>query len=460
MARSSSFLGAGARKFSGVKIVIAGASNQHNNRRAMKQLNRRQFLRASCLAALSAPWLVSPGWAAPGQKGPNDRITLGFIGTGTQGRGLLQNFLSHSDAQVVAVCDVDTTRREYHRKIVEEFYSIKKDTEFKGCAEYKEFPDVIARPDIDAVVIAVPDHWHAYIAIAACNAGKDVYCEKPLSLTIHEARAMVNATRKTNRVFQTGSMQRSSSEFRKACELVRNGRLGKIKQVIVDVGPPSVPCDLPEEAMEPGLIWDLWLGPAPLRPYNSVLSPRGVHKHFPNWRNYREYSGGMMTDWGAHHFDIAQWGLGMDDSGPVEIIPPDDPKATKGLRYLYANGVEVLHGDSGGVLFVGTEGKILVNRGKFEATPSALGEAPLDDKAIRLYKSNNHLKDFMDCMRSRKKPICDVEIGCRSVTVCHLGNLAYWNHRRLRWDPVKERLIGDAEANQWLDRPKRGVWKV
>ena len=165
-------------------------------------------------------------------------------------------------------------------------------------------------------------------------------------------------------------MQRSSSEFRKACELVRNGRLGTIKQVIVDVGPPSVPCDLPEEPMEPGLNWDMWLGPAPLRPYNSVLSPRGVNNFFPNWRNYREYSGGMMTDWGAHHFDIAQWGLGMDDSGPVEIIPPDDPKATRGVRYLYANGVEMIHGDSGGVLFIGTEGKILVNRGKFEATPA------------------------------------------------------------------------------------------
>ena len=212
--------------------------------------------------------------------------------------------------------------------------------------------------------------------------------------------------------------------------------------------------------MEPGLNWDLWLGPAPMRPYNSVLSPRGVHKHFPNWRNYREYSGGMMTDWGAHHFDIAQWGLGMDDSGPVEIIPPEDPKATRGVRYLYANGVEMIHGDSGGVLFIGTEGKILVNRGKFEATPAALGEEPLGDNAIRLYKSYSHTKDFLDCMRSRKKPICDVEIGCRSVTVCHLGNLAYWNHRHLHWDPVKEQFIGDKEANQWLDRPKRGPWKV
>ena len=424
------------------------------------QVTRRQFLKLTSAATLSAPFILSFAGAATGQRGPNDRITLGFIGTGKQGRGLLNNFLTMPNSQVVAVCDVDTTRRVHHRKIVEEFYSIKGNTEFKGCAEFEDFRDLIARKDIDAVVIATPDHWHAYIAIAACNAGKDVYCEKPLSLTIHEARAMVNAARKNDRVFQTGSMQRSSSEFRKACELVRNGRLGKIKQVIVDVGPPSVPCDLPEETMEPGLNWDRWLGPAPTRPYNSVLSPRGVHDHFPNWRNYREYSGGMMTDWGAHHFDIAQWGLGMDDSGPVEIIPPEDPKATKGLRYLYANGVEMIHGDSGGVLFIGTEGKILVNRGKFEATPASIGTEPLDDKAIRLYKSNHHIVDFMECVRSRKKPICDVEIGCRSVTVCHLGNLAYWNHRRLKWDPIKERFIGDEEANKWLDRPKRGPWKV
>jgi len=424
------------------------------------RFNRRQFLKLTSAASFTAPLLLSSMWAAPGQKGPNDRITLGFIGTGTQGRGLLNNFLNQPDTQVLAVCDVDTTRREHHRKVVDEFYTIKQGKECKVCAEYKEFEELLARKDIDAVVMATPDHWHAFIAIAACKAGKDIYCEKPLSLTIHEARAMVKATRKYDRVFQTGSMQRSMSEFRKACELVRNGRIGKIKQVVVDVGAPSKPCDLPEESMEPGLNWDRWLGPAPLRPYNSVLSPRGVHKHFPDWRNYREYSGGMMTDWGAHHFDIAQWGLGMDESGPVEIIPPEDPKATKGLRYIYANGVEVLHGDSGGVLFVGTEGKILVNRGKFEATPTSVAEEPLGKDAIRLYNSYNHGKDFLDCMRSRKRPICDVEIGCRSVTVCHLGNLAYWNHRHLKWDPVKEKFIGDAEANKWLDRPKRGPWKV
>ena len=425
-----------------------------------QSLNRRQFLKAASATALASSFLIRAAGTDSARKGPNERITLGFIGTGTQGRGLMNNFLGMPDTQVVAVCDVDTTRREHHRKMVDEFYSIKGVKDFQGCRAYPEFDELLARQDIDAVVIAVPDHWHAYIAIAACKAGKDVYCEKPLSLTIHEARAMVNAARKYDRVFQTGSMQRSSSEFRKACELVRNGRIGKVKQVIVDVGGPSVPCDLPGEPMEPGLNWDLWLGQAPMRPYNSVLSPRGVHTHFPNWRNYREYSGGGMTDWGAHHFDIAQWGLGMDDSGPVEIIPPDDPKATRGVRYLYANGVEMIHGDSGGVLFIGTEGKILVNRGKFEATPASLGEEPLPDNAIHLYKSYSHTKDFLDCMRSRKKPICDVEIGCRSVTVCLLGNLAYWHHRHLHWDPAQEQFVGDPEANQWLDRPKRDPWKV
>ena len=285
----------------------------------------------------------------------------------------MNNFLAMPDTQVVAVCDVDTTRREHHQKMVEEFYSIKGDKEYKGCAAYKDFRDLLARKDIDAVVIATPDHWHAYIAIAACKAGKDIYCEKPLSLTIHEARAMVKAARKYDRVSRPAPCSGPRSEFLQGLRAGpqrphRQGQAGHR-----GCRRPSSACDLPEEPMEPGLDWDLWLGPAPMRPYNSVLSPRGVHTHFPNWRNYREYSGGMMTDWGAHHFDIAQWGLGMDDSGPVEIIPPDDPKATRGVRYLYANGVEMIHGDSGGVLFIGTEGKILVNRGKFEATPAVPG---------------------------------------------------------------------------------------
>jgi predicted dehydrogenase len=423
-----------------------------------KRFTRRSFLKTTALTA-SAPFLLpSSVWSA--ERNPSERITMGFIGVGKQGSGLLNGFLRNKDAQVVAVSDVDTTRREHSKKTVEESYSKQNNKDYKGCAEYKDFRELIARQDIDAVCIATPDHWHAIPVVMAADAGKDIYCEKPLSLTIYEARTMANAVRKNNRVFQTGSMQRSSAEFHKACELVRNGRIGKIKQVIVDVGGPSQWCDLPEEPMEPGLDWNFWLGPAAQRPYNSILSPRGVHNHFPNWRNYREYSGGMMTDWGAHHFDITQWGLGMDESGPVEIIPPEDPKATKGLRYIYANGVEVLHGDSGGVLFIGTDGKILVNRGKFEATPESVAQDPIPANGIKLYKSTNHLQDFLSCVRSRQRPICDVEIGCRSVTVCHLGNLAYWNHRRLKWNPEKEQFVGDAEANTWLNPAKRAPWKV
>ena len=428
-------------------------------------LTRRQFIKATSLAAASAPFLLpSRLWSAQGGAQPNSRITMGFIGTGKQGRHLINSFLPHPNTQMVAVCDVDTTRRQHHRKIIEDFYRTKGVTDFKGCAEYTNYREVLARKDIDVVVIAAPDHWHALIAIAACKAGKDVYCEKPLSLTIGEARAMVKATRKYKRVFQTGSMQRSSSEFLKACELVRNGRIGQVKEIYIDIGGPSKWCDLPAEPMEPGLDWDQWLGPAPLRAYNSILSPRGVHDNFPDWRNYREYSGGMMTDWGAHHFDIAQWGLGMDESGPIEIIPPDG-KDVKRLTYKYASGTVMYHGRLEGypfgVVFVGTNGKVCVDRGKFKTEPEDLGKNyAAGSSPIKLYKSNNHYADFLKCVRTREKPICDVEVGCRSVTVCHLGNLAYWNKRPLKWDPAKERFIGDKEANSWIDRPKRAPWKA
>jgi predicted dehydrogenase len=299
--------------------------------------------------------------------------------------------------------------------------------------------------------------------LEACKTKKDIYCEKPLSLTIHEAKSMIDAVRKFERVFQTGSQQRSSEEFRKACELVRSGRIGKLKTIKVDVGPPSRPCDLPEEKMEEGLDWETWLGPAPKRGYSSVLSPRGIHNHFPDWRQYREYSGGMMTDWGAHHFDIAQWGLGMDESGPVEIIPPEDPKAQRGLRYVYANGVEVLHTSvpgKGGVLFIGSDGEIQVNRGYLGSNPEDIIKQPLGEKDVHLYKSPGHQRDWLNCIVSRKRPICDVEIGARSVTVCHLGNLAYWNHRKLRWDAEKWHFVGDEEANKWLDRERRDPWQL
>ena len=422
-----------------------------------KQVSRRDFIRIASAVGIVTPILIpSHVWGA--KTPPSDRLTMGFIGMGTQNRYLLTRFLG-KDTQVVAVCDVDTTRREAARQMVEDAYSQNKVAGYKGCTMYSDFRELLARKDIDAVSIASPDHWHAIHVVMAAKAKKDIYCEKPLSLTIPEARAMVKAVRKHHRVMQTGSMQRSAPEFYKACMLVRNGRIGKIKQVIVDVGTSSKWCDLPEEAMEPGLNWDMWLGPAPMRAYNSILSPRGVPKDFPAWRNYREYSGGGMTDWGAHHFDIAQWGLGMDDSGPVEIVPPEDPKAMTGVRFIYANGVQVIHGKSGGVLFDGTDGQILVNRGKFKITPEGLDKDPIPENGIQLYQSTDHYQDFLNCVKSRNKPVCDVEIGCRSASVCHLGNLAYWYRRTLHWDPVKERFTGDAEANTWLDRARRPPWQ-
>jgi predicted dehydrogenase len=435
-----------------------------------RTISRRQFVQGTAAAALTLPVLRTALATAADKSAttPSERITLGFIGTGFQCRFHIGHFLGMNDVQLLAVCDVDNKRRDHAKEMVEKHYADKKKNgQYKGCAAYNDFREVLARKDIDAVVIATPDHWHAIPAIEACKAGMDVYCEKPLSLTIHEAKLMRDAARKYARVFQTGSQQRSDNEFRLACELVRSGRIGKLKSVYVNVGGPSHPCDLPAESDESGLDWERWLGPAPKRPYNSVLSPRGVHNHFPNWRSYREYSGGMMTDWGAHHFDIAQWALGMDESGPVEISPPEEAKAEKGVRYIYASGVVVHHADKddagkevNGITFAGSDGKIFVNRGYLKSDPPDIIKQPLGAHDVRLIKSSGHQRDWIECVRSRRRPICDVEIGARSVTVCHLGNLAYWNHRKLRWDPEHWQFVEGAEANRWLDREHRDPWKL
>jgi predicted dehydrogenase len=369
----------------------------------------------------------------------------------------LDAFLGDIEVQVVAVCDVDTEKRESARTRVEEHYADEREAgTFKGCAEYNEFEELLARDDIDAVLIATPDHWHAIIAIAAARAGKDIYCEKPLSLTVREARAMVDGARRYGRVFQTGSQQRSSADFRKACELVRSGRIGKLLTVHVGIGGCSSERYLPEEPIPEGFDWDRWLGPAPWQPYNSE---RRSGSYSGGWRLIRDYSGGMMTDWGAHHFDIAQWGMGMDGSGPVEIIPPDGREYDT-LTYKYANGVTMYHGEANGVMFTGTDGKVEVNRGYFQTWPEEIGEEPLGPNDVHLYESPGHRTDWLNCIRTRKRPICDVAVGCSSVTVCHLGNIAYWLGRPIKWDPVKEEIIGDEEASRWLDRPKRAPWRL
>lgn len=435
-------------------------------------VSRRRFLKVSSVAAAAPFILPSHIWSAETQ--PNDRIVLGHIGMGTQNRGLMGGFLGRSDCQVVAVCDVEPERRAAAQKTVNDRYARQRESGlYKGCEVYTDFRELLGRSDIDAVVIATPDHWHALMSIAAADAGKDIYCEKPLCQSIHEARAMVEAVRRKERVFQTGSMQRSSREFRIACELVRNGVLGKVHTVDVNVGGPAQWCDLPEQALPAGTDWNLWLGPAPQRGYHEVLCPKGVHTHFPAWRNYREYGGGGVTDWGAHHFDIAQWGLGMDDSGPVEVIPASQPNAAQGVKLRYADGTMVNHGGGGGVTFHGPEGRIVVNRGRFEfwlgdekkaedtGGLAAIAAEYLNDRSIRLYDSNDHLGDWVRCIRSRKRPICDVEIGARTVTVCHLVNLSYYHQNaHMKWDPASEQFVGGTGDASWLDVPYRQPWKL
>ena len=428
-----------------------------------KHVTRRAFLKGAVTAAAVPYFVPASALGRGGWKPPGERITVGFIGIGNMGGGHLGGFLADKQVQVVAVCDVDAVKRGNARKQVEEKYAADRQAgAFKGCDEYNEFENLLERRDIDAILLAPPDHWHAIIAIAAARAGKDIYCEKPMSLTVREARAMVAGVRRYGRVFQTGSQQRSSSNFRRGCELVRSGRIGKLQTVHVNVGRPSQEAYLPEEPVRPGLDWDRWLGPAPFQPYNAT---RCSGDYGGGWRHIRDYSGGMMTDWGAHHFDIAQWGMGMDENGPVEIIPPDG-KEYKTLTYKYANGVTMYRGkkagdhEVNGVLFTGTDGRVEVNRGHLRTWPEEVGRQPLGPDEVHLYESPGHRQDWINCVRTRQRPICDVAIGASSVTVCHLGNIAYWLGRPLKWNPDKQEIIGDQEASRWLDRPKRAPWHL
>jgi predicted dehydrogenase len=437
-----------------------------------KQLSRRGFLKATAAvsAAIAAPTIIpSSALGADGAVAPSNRITLSFIGIGNQGGGHLGNMINTRDVQILAVCDARETVRQKSRERVEKGYAGQNDRAgYKGCGMYTDFREMLARKDIDAVLIATPEHWHALCVIEAAKAGKDIYCEKPLSHTIHEARTMVNAVRRYGRVFQTGSQQRSSPEFRQACEYVQSGRIGKLQSVHVSVGGTSHEVYLPEEPVEPGLDWDLWQGPALWAPYNKE---RASGSYSGGWRLIRDYSGGMMCDWGAHHFDIAQWGLGMDHSGPVEIYPPG--KEYPVLTYKYANGVPVHHmfGDGAGkikvptpnnrvngVLFVGDKGWVEVNRGYLKTFPDDIMRTPLAAGEVHLYRSKDHHTDWLDAIRNRTRPICDIEIGARTITVCHLGNIAYWTGRPLKWDPVKEQITNDPEANRMLSMPMRAPW--
>ena len=414
------------------------------------RVSRRRFLK-SVGAAAAAPYVLTSSALGDAKKAAaSDRLTVGHIGIGSMGGGHLGAMVGDPRTQVLAVCDV---RKDVRDK------SLAKAGGPKKCKAYNHFEDVLAHDDIDAVVIATPDHWHATIAVAAAKAGKDIYCEKPLSLTIREARAMVDAARRYGRVFQTGSQQRSGGRERLGCELVRNGRIGKVKEVYVNVGGPSSEKYFDPEPVPEGFDWNRWLGPAPWKPYHRT---RCSGSYGGGWRVIRDYSGGMMTDWGAHHFDIAQWALGMDDSGPVEILPPDG-KDVKMLTYVYANGVRMYRGrgpKGRAIQIFGTDGVVMIDRGGLSTDPPEIMRQPIGPNDLHLYRSRGHRRDWLDCVRTRQRPVADVAIGASSVTICHLGNIAHWLGRPLKWNPDRQVFLDDDEANRWLDRPKRAPWRL
>jgi predicted dehydrogenase len=370
-------------------------------------------------------------------------------------------------AKFVAVCDVDEKHRENAVK------RLKKLGQESSVDQYGDFRELLARKDIDAVTIVTPDHWHALIAIEAMKRGKDIYCEKPLTLTLEEGQALVKLSRLKKPVFQTGSQQRSDRRFRLACELVRNGRIGKIHTVETRIGDNPEGGPFPVTSPPSGLDWNFWQGQTPEVDYVE----RRCHYEFRWWY---EYSGGKLTDWGAHHNDIAQWGLGTDHTGPVQVeswsdwpyhrepncynCPPHfnvtytyAPNAAK-----YCDGTRVIctSGGENGIKFEGEGGWIFVSRGRIEASDKVLDE-PLGSDAVRLYKSDDHMKNFLNCVRTRERPICDVEIGYRSVSVCHLGNISLrLGGRTLNWDPAAEKFSSDADANAMISRKMRAPWKL
>ncbi len=429
--------------------------------------SRRDFLKGAGLvtAASALPaWFIEECAAQQAARpaassAPSEQIRLGLIGCGGQGRGDARN--AQRFGKVVAVCDVDTRHIANAQK------------DFPGAESYADFRKLLERKDIDAVICGTVDHWHTLVSMAAMRAGKDVYCEKPLTLTIAEGKHLIEVEKQTGRILQTGTQQRSSVRFRLACDLVRNGRIGKLRKVEVWLPAGLRRGPFQTSAVPEGFNYDVWMGQTPKVPYVKERT------HF-SFRYWWEYSGGTMTDWGAHHNDIVLWTLGMDGSGPVsiegkqliEMIPGGFTAASEyALTYTYANGVvhecksttaSEWHGgvkdakrQQHGIKFIGSDGWIWVTRGIIKASDQALLKERLPDSAPRVYASNDHIGNFIDCVRSRKAPICPASVGHRSASLCHLGVTAIRLGRKLNWDPAAERFVGDAEANTYLSRPMR-----
>ncbi len=425
-------------------------------------MNRRVFLEKSALGAGAMTIIPSHVLGRNGMLPPGDRINLGYIGVGKQSYTLLERLNRCPETLVLAASDVDSKKLARFSEEAGKANAEKLQGGSQKVDTYVNYRELLERKDIDAVVIASPDHWHGMMAVDAARAGKDIYCEKPMALTVAEGRAMVEATRKYNRVFQTGNMQRSWRNFRHACEMVRNGYIGEVSEVNVNVGDPAMACELPGEPVPDYLDWDRWVGPSLFRNYHPDLSPPIEYTGWPQWRKYREFGGGSVTDWGAHMFDIGQWALGMDRSGPVEFIPPKK-RAKKGMKMKYAGGVVMNHvdwGESNAVQFLGSDGKIEVSRGFYRSDIEGLTEMELKPHDEQLYHSDNHYQDWIDAIKERRDPVSDVETGHRTASVCNIVNIAYTLERPLYWAPSHERFVNDEEANGMLSRPFRGEWNL
>jgi len=433
--------------------------------RPISHIKRRDFLKRTtgiAAGAVAFPYIIpASALGLAGAVAPSNRITIGCIGLGGMGTGNMGGFLEQGGAQVVAVCDVDGNHRRSAAQAVNKKYGN------EDCAEYNDFRELLARTDIDAVSMAVPDHWHALVATQAAQAGKDVYGEKPLAYCIAEGRAIVDAVKHHNRVWQTGSWQRSQAHFRFACELVRNGRIGKVHTV--KVGLPNTnsihegstaPVDPPE-----GFDYDMWLGPAPYAPY----CPARCHWNF---RWISDYAGGQLTDWAGHHIDIAHWGMDTELSAPTEIEGSGVwPLAKDGLFDTVENYTFTCKYDEGftmivsgllpgGARFEGENGWVFVTRGHIDAEPKSLLNEVIGPEEIHLCESPNHIGNFLECVRTRATTIAPVDAAHHSIMVGHLGIIAMKLERKVKFNPASERFVADADANRLLSRPMRDPWNL
>jgi predicted dehydrogenase len=442
-----------------------------------RRWTRRSFVKSTA-SALAIP-LVVPA-SVFGSHSPSNRINVALIGAGNQSRVDLPQMLRHDDVQIVAVCDVNRGSHGYARpehflgrepvrdKVNQHYANKQRSGSYQGCDMYGDFREVLQREDVDAVMVVLPDHWHALVTVRACEAGKDVYCQKPLSLTVHDGQMMVQAVRKHGRILQTGSQYRSNAVVRRACEIVRNGRLGKLHRVTAIVndsgagpGPNPEPMPVPD-----GFNYDMWLGPAPEVPYH-------IDRCLYRFRFHLDYSGGQVTNTGAHSTDIVQWALGTDNTAPVEyedtgsVWPPATHLYTTAMktsfRARYADGVEFQceTRDPGfGARFEGADGWLQYSYNKIEASSDEIMNTVIGPDDTRLPVSDDHYRNFLDAVKSREEPIEPVEAGHRTASICHVGNIAMQLKRKLKWDPQSELFVDDDEANRMLRRPYREPWSI